>query len=165
MSYDKQVLETLTYFGMPYRTEYLSEDVAVWDGKQVWLSYIDDYRSDFILHELGHFLVAPKSRKYLPNYGLGISPDGGLSTPKYVNASVRSVEEDRATLLGLLLCGVHKVDLYEAACSVYMYELDFKSFFKSVNKDYKWLKDNGLIPSGANYIYKKIISNYFHKGF
>lgn len=53
-------------------------DVPTWDGKTLHIGRLK--QESHVLHEVGHWIVAPEWRRALPNYGLGKDPDGGPVT-------------------------------------------------------------------------------------
>jgi len=169
----RDVLYVLDYYRMPYTLKKVDEDVATWDGEKLWVGMLDTNRPDFLLHELAHWLIS--SRRNLPNYGLGQSPDGGPDTKLSLSKEKAQLEEGRAALLGVIICGCVGLDVVEAADEVYLYSVlssptwgppEFTDVWETLKKDYHWLKNKGilsLIPGPVSRFFKQAVSGFFHK--
>lgn len=82
------------------------DDQYTWNGKTIaTCEYNHKLRPDEnIVHDMAHYIVAPKRRRKLPEFGLGSSSDlntrNANSTLSYKN---RQAEEEEASLLGILI--------------------------------------------------------------
>jgi hypothetical protein len=78
-------------------------DALSWDGavlrtrSEPWV----------VLHEIGHWLLCPPSRRRLPDFGLGAGPESGLrdaaDAARCVDDDIRQEDEVLSSLLGILL--------------------------------------------------------------
>lgn len=112
--------------GMPLNERPIGDvayhEVPTWDGKSLrWPLYVPD-EEDWLAHEIGHYLVAPKQYRTWPNYGFRRDPHSGWAA--YRDGGVRpefdpdsehyrdgadDAEEARALWLGVLIgeaCGL-----------------------------------------------------------
>ncbi len=94
----KKVLELISDAGSKF--EQLKPDQLCWIGDGV----IRSNNESNALHELAHFLVAPKSRKRSVNFGLGHCPDDNrdIDSPMTIKPSNAQKEEELASVLGIL---------------------------------------------------------------
>lgn len=115
--YRQKALHLLDEFGIQYdETVSPKEQIVHWTGGKLALA---KQNVSNILHELAHYQVAPPSWRRLPEFGIGVGPDGGWSkdaSARYPKVDCRPVstpegapwgdmpvlEECRASLLGIL---------------------------------------------------------------
>jgi hypothetical protein len=63
-------------------------DIPSWDGKTLHLGRLTCEAN--VIHEVGHYIVAPARHRVLPNYGLRRDPDGGPSTDSFIVTDMKS---------------------------------------------------------------------------
>ena len=87
----------------------------MWDGHTIAVSGLG--ASD-IFHELAHWLIAPKTRRRLPEYGLGEAYDTGrkaaANNARAVSEAYAQQEEEMASLLGIAFLGVFGMNVKAA---------------------------------------------------
>lgn len=74
------------------------------DGKSITIYNFDGKRrsNSNIIHDICHYIVAPKPRKNKPEYGLGPSPDTiGYYGKRLVSYTAAQKEEEMASCLGI----------------------------------------------------------------
>lgn len=100
----EKAIKILDLYKMPYTLSEPDSDTPTWDGKVLYLSRIKT--TDYILHDLAHWIVAtPKERK-LPNYGTGPSPDDlvwSIPKDKRISDKLSNKKEILSANLGVLL--------------------------------------------------------------
>lgn len=73
-----------------------------WDGRAV----STETEASVLIHEVAHWLIAPESRRTLPDFGLGAGPETGRRTDadaaRVVDPETEQREESLASLLGIL---------------------------------------------------------------
>jgi len=73
-----------------------------WDGARVRT----ESEPAVLVHEVAHYQIAPPSRRFLPDFGLGAGPETGLieiaEAARAADGSTRETEEAMASLLGIL---------------------------------------------------------------
>lgn len=78
------------------------EDGFSWNGDAV----ATQTETAVLLHEFAHWQIAPKTRRRLPDFGLGAGPETGnveiANTASCVDQQTKEREENLASLLGIL---------------------------------------------------------------
>ncbi len=83
----------------PKITEHVDE--TYWGGGRICLTMDGRYQSfRTAMHEFAHWLVAPKSRKNKPNFGLGL-PVTMEAPSQLISEKARYAEEQMASALGI----------------------------------------------------------------
>lgn len=68
-------------YKIPYSKTVSPKNNCNWDGKKM---NIKGLKQHSICHEISHWILAPKSRRLIPEYGLGSGPNSNQST--YIKA-------------------------------------------------------------------------------
>lgn len=89
--------------GMPY----------TWNGRRLKLS--DNPTASGILHEIAHWIVAPKWRRTKPGWGLGPEPSGDRCARTLVTDEFANNEERQASVLGILYERALGLDWWDTA--------------------------------------------------
>ena len=79
------------------------EDGFSWDGRAVRVQS----EASVLIHEIAHWLITPRSRRHLPDFGLGAGPETGRAAEANAACCVDDLtkerEEQRASMLGILI--------------------------------------------------------------
>lgn len=70
------LLAFIARLGIPLEDQ--RRDVPTWDGKTLHIARLRERW--YLLHELAHYIAAPKALRCLPNFGLGRDPDSRIHT-------------------------------------------------------------------------------------
>jgi hypothetical protein len=102
---DRQIQQLARKLGIPISDRRIDGTYA-FDGRSIAMrTYRGEIRwTSDIVHDIAHYLVASKKRRLLPEFGLGLSPDGrAKSIVPVVTQGFAQREEERASILGILI--------------------------------------------------------------
>lgn len=99
-------------------------------------------------HELGHWLVAPSSRRKLENYGLGCDPDfGGETVVPIVSYEFMDTEEYRADILGGMMYHFAGGDLLRDYARPHSWDIEYPRMDIDFCSGLEWLIKNGHLTT------------------
>ena len=79
-----------------------SSSPSFWDGRRFHVTWDLTIPSDFV-HEVAHWILAPKSRRAIRDFGLGPPPFYESSSPLIVSTEYAENEESMASILGIAM--------------------------------------------------------------
>lgn len=151
----RKILGLARNLGMcPCKAENGKERI-VWNGKK--LSYNDDMTNEEIAHEIAHFLVSPRARRFSAEYGLGTARIYGKAIKAEVSHSVGYREERRAQILGAAISRHFRLDwihdaIFKSDWKLHNYidRCEFNPYFAD---DVEYLIKKGLLNNNVEPVF------------